>query len=189
MRGLAVAVAVALLGLHVALGLLVDHQAGPLGPDRAAFDVLDPLHTATGIDVVAVLTDLGSFPVALAVAVAGALYAGRQRRLGQAIGLVIGVLLLLIAVNVTKELWGRPRPTRMLTGARGLSFPSGHAAYATTWLAAAMVTGRRGLIAATAVLIAAVMTSRLYLHVHYLTDVVGGAALGGAVFAAVRMRR
>lgn len=185
----ALALVVVLLALHVALGLAVHQHPGPLGVDRAAFDALEPLHGGPGVDVVAVLTDLGAFPVALAVTAAGALYAARHRRPAQAIRLVLGLILLLIVVNVTKELWDRPRPTHMLTAARGLSFPSGHAAYATTWLAAAMVTGRRGLIAGAALVLVAVGASRLYLHVHYLSDVVGGAALGGAVLTAVLVRR
>lgn len=185
----ALVLAAALAALHVALGLLVLGHSGPLGVDRAAYDVLDPLHGASGVDVVAVLTDLGSFGVALAVALAGALYAGRRGQPARAIALVAGLVALLIAVNLTKAAWARPRPAGMLTGAGGLSFPSGHSAYATTWLAAAMVTGRRGLIAAATVVIVAVMASRLYLHVHYLTDVVGGAALGGALFAASAFRR
>lgn len=185
----ALVLALAALAVHVALGLVVRGHPGPLGVDTAAFDLVEPLRGTTGVDVVAVLTDLGGYPVALAVAAAGAFLAHRAGRAGQAAGLLVGIVVLLVALNVAKELWDRPRPPARLADVRGLSYPSGHSAYATTWLAAALVTGRRGLIAASAVLLLAVMTSRLYLGVHYLSDVVGGAALGATVYAAALTRR
>lgn len=175
----------ALVGL---LGVLV-HRAGPLGVDRAAFDVLDPLRGRTGLDVVRVLTDLGSFPVAVLVVAAGAVYAARSQGSAAAVGLVAGLIVLLVLVNVAKELVDRPRPETRFYDPAGRSFPSGHSTYATAWVAAAATTGRRGLIAAAACIMVAVAVSRLYLHVHYLTDVAGGLALGGAVFAATRARK
>jgi undecaprenyl-diphosphatase len=67
----------------------------------------------------------------------------------------------------------------------GWSFPSGHAlaAAAVATVLIALVPWPRGpnrLVAVTIVvlLVAAVATSRLALGVHYLTDVVGGLALG-----------
>jgi undecaprenyl-diphosphatase len=56
------------------------------------------------------------------------------------------------------------------------------------WVAAAVATGRRAFIAVAAVVAVTIGVSRLYLHVHYLTDVLGGFALGTAVFAPVLAR-
>ena len=75
----------------------------------------------------------------------------------------------------------------------GSSFPSGHStAAAAAWAAVALVLGRdrgrvtRAWLAAGAVVIAvAVATSRALLGVHWVTDVVGGLALGWGWFLLV----
>lgn len=66
------------------------------------------------------------------------------------------------------------------------SFPSGHAATAAAFaLGVALESPRTG--AAVAPLAAAVAFSRLHIGVHWLSDVVGGAALGAGVAAAGRL--
>jgi membrane-associated phospholipid phosphatase len=74
--------------------------------------------------------------------------------------------------------------------ADGFSYPSGHASIAVTYLAVAVVLSRTApaawrvaLIVAGAVLAAAIGLSRAYLRVHYLSDVVGGWAVGLAAFS------
>jgi undecaprenyl-diphosphatase len=82
---------------------------------------------------------------------------------------------------------GRPRP-----GGMRLGFPSGHTAAAAAFylMACYFFEGiarrwvRRALYAVAVVLILLVGLSRLVLRVHWPLDVVGGAALGVAVFAA-----
>ena len=91
-----------------------------------------------------------------------------------------------------KALVGRVRPTLTTEASKlGPSFPSGHSATAAAfYAAAALVLGRsltgraRHLIVAGAVSVAtAVAASRVLLDVHWLSDVVGGLALGWAWFA------
>lgn len=99
------------------------------------------------------------------------------------------VLEALTFITVTK-LVGRPRPNvpRLETSAVGSSFPSGHMGAAVVYSGIIVVvfwhTRRqwiRVLAAAVAVLIPAfVGFSRIYRGMHYLTDVVFGALLGGA---------
>jgi membrane-associated phospholipid phosphatase len=87
----------------------------------------------------------------------------------------------------------RPRPPDGLDQAGGSSFPSGHAAYAVVyaWLAGTVVvrlrpglTGGTAVIAAGIALAVAIGLSRIYLGVHYLSDVVSGWGLGVSAFAA-----
>ena len=91
-----------------------------------------------------------------------------------------------------KELLDRVRPTaNPIAHTLGPSFPSGHATGAAACFAAfALVLGRgrsrnvQSLLAGAAVFVAiAVGASRVLLGVHWLTDVIGGLALGWAWFA------
>jgi undecaprenyl-diphosphatase len=92
-----------------------------------------------------------------------------------------------------KELVGRLRPTLNPAAATlGPSFPSGHSATAAAfYAAAALIIGRslsrrsiRQFVIPAAVAIAvAVAASRVLLDLHWLSDVIGGLALGWAWFA------
>jgi undecaprenyl-diphosphatase len=184
----AAAIALAGAAVFVALGLLThDHHA--LGVDRAAFDLLAPLRGDGGLRVVRVLTEIGSYPVVVAVGVAGAAYAARRGDERGALALAVGVLAIILVVGAAKHGWDRPRPQGRYYDPGGRSYPSGHSAYAVVWVSAAMLTGRRGFIVAAALVAVTIGIARLYLHVHYLTDVLGGLALGTAVFAPVLARR
>ena len=52
--------------------------------------------------------------------------------------LVVGLALTYAAVHITKDAVDRPRPARPLVDVDGGSYPSGHAAYAVTWVAVAV---------------------------------------------------
>jgi undecaprenyl-diphosphatase len=92
-----------------------------------------------------------------------------------------------------KQLVDRARPTlEPVAATLGPSFPSGHSSTAAaSWAAFALVAslwwGRRSVPALTGLAVgiaAAVAASRVLLDVHWLTDVLGGLALGWAWFAA-----
>jgi membrane-associated phospholipid phosphatase len=96
------------------------------------------------------------------------------------------------AMLAVKGLVGRVRPALTSEAATlGPSFPSGHSATAAAfYAAAALVLGRtmpgraRHIVIAVAVaLAAAVGASRVLLDLHWLSDVIGGLALGWAWFA------
>lgn len=94
--------------------------------------------------------------------------------------------------EIVKRAVARTRPDDRLVHAVGYAFPSGHATFATAgWLCVAILLGavwpaRRTLLVATAVAVIAVVgASRIYLNVHWATDVLGGWALGGLWLAIV----
>ena len=96
-----------------------------------------------------------------------------------------------LIATMIKNLVDRARPTfNPAAAALGPSFPSGHTTTAAAfWAAAALLLGRRrrrparALLAGAAVGIAvAVASSRVLLDFHWLSDVIGGLALGWAWF-------
>ncbi|GAA1808744.1 phosphatase PAP2 family protein [Planosporangium flavigriseum] len=119
----------------------------------------------------------------------------RKRRLREARYLWVTFLGAVVLYQLAKQLVHRPRPpaTDLLSHASGLAFPSGHSTQAVaTWGALAMVlfAGRSRrvrtlLVTAAAGIALLVGASRIYLGAHWLTDVLGGYALGGAWLAAV----
>ncbi len=93
--------------------------------------------------------------------------------------------------ELLKTFFHRPRPASALIYQYGLSFPSGHAMMSVAYygcLAWLVVqhTGRWGVWAALVSFAGLVGLSRVYLHVHYPTDVLAGFAAGAAWLVLLR---
>ena len=139
------------------------------------------------------ITDLGSIQVVVGLAVVLVLVELVRHRSRWAFLFLLVVLVgEELAQTGVKDLVGRLRPTLVPAAAKlGPSFPSGHSATAAAfYAAAALIVGRslrrpaRHVVIAAAVAIAvAVAGSRVLLDLHWLSDVVGGLALGWAWFA------
>lgn len=178
------------LGSFAALGAVVPGR-GPLGIDREAFGAIDDVRGPSGDELARALTQLGSAYIAWPLALLGCVAVGVERRRRAAKGLLAGMVGAVIAVGVAKDLIGRPRPAGALVPTAGLSFPSGHATYATFWLGLALLLavghgrgrGRRALIVTGAAVMLLVGLTRVYLRAHYLSDVLAGWALASALLA------
>jgi membrane protein DedA with SNARE-associated domain/membrane-associated phospholipid phosphatase len=188
---LTTALAVGAVGLYVfALYVVVlsgDLNATPL--DRELLDLGDRMRSAMAEDIAKIVSGFGSFPACASVIAVTSVLLAVRRRPAEVVVLVLGLGLIYIGVHLAKAGIDRPRPAGPRTGFEKSSFPSGHAAYATAWIAAAVVFTRRlGLVgSATLVtgaiaLAAAVGLSRIYLRVHYWSDVAGGWGLGVGIF-------
>jgi undecaprenyl-diphosphatase len=156
-------------------------------PDVAVLDLL-ARHRQPWLTVAArAVTLLGATVVVVPAVVVLA-----RRQWAWALAPVAGTWL---TTAVLKEVVHRARPPASLAMAHGsgFSFPSGHAANAAAaYLAVGLVSGRRRWQAAGVALGVLVAVTRLYLGVHWLTDVLGGLALGWAWAlgaAALRRRR
>jgi membrane protein DedA with SNARE-associated domain/membrane-associated phospholipid phosphatase len=166
-------------------------QPGLPGIDSAAADVAVELAFDPLIDVARVLTEIGSFPVVAAAALATAIWAGSRRRWADVAALVAGTGLSWLLVHVAKAAYDRDRPDGGLIDVSLSAYPSGHTTYAVALVACATILVRAGAgwavrFAAVTVAIGAVVLvglTRVYLRVHHLTDVLGGAALGVALWA------
>ncbi|MCW3065424.1 MAG: phosphatase family protein [Solirubrobacterales bacterium] len=188
------AVAVLLAGA-VGYGVAA-HAAGHGGPvalDRDAFDLVRNLRSSAGVHVAKVVTALGATPFVVVVLLAGIAWLVGRRHHVAAAGLAIAALANQLALHVAKAAVGRPRPPDSLVSTQGSSFPSGHAAASIAYLALAVALWRvapRGLPRAALLTCGLAIPllvglSRVYLHAHYLTDVLGGWGLGLAVYGGV----
>jgi membrane-associated phospholipid phosphatase len=144
--------------------------------------------TAASTSVLRAVTQLGStLVVILAGATAAAVATIRSRRAVPIVFVAFVIAGQSLIVHLVKVVVGRPRPSvAVLTGFHGQSFPSGHsAAAAACWGAVAIVlaqsSGRRvrgiayGAAAGVAV---AVACSRVFLGVHWTSDVIAGLGVG-----------
>jgi membrane-associated phospholipid phosphatase len=114
------------------------------------------------------------------------------RRRWLALGALGAVELLTpLTTELLKTLSGQARPPLQLVHTLGSSFPSGHTSYAASTLVALVLLysrpGRRRRVWSALALLgtAAMAWSRTYLHAHWLSDVIAGAAWGGALALAV----
>ena len=191
--------AVAVLLAAVPFGLLVDQvvRSGPLtrADTSAAEHLHDWVRRSPGVvGPLRVVTFLGTPAWLAGVVAATAAYAlaRRRRRLALLVvltALVGGALNLGVKMAVDRE---RPEMHPPTATAGGNSFPSGHATSSTVSYGSVLLVvlpavprrARRGAVAGVVVLVAAIGASRLALGVHYLSDVLGGFALGSAWLAA-----
>jgi membrane-associated phospholipid phosphatase len=172
---------------------VIDAGAAQWGGEHATPASTAVLTTVTLLGDTAAVTVLAAATVAFETARHGL----RSRWPDAALFMVAVVAGQNILSNGLKLLFTRPRPpvvsppaTTALVEAPGFAFPSGHAAAAAaTFAAVALLLGRGrswpvrvALAAAAAGMAAAVSASRVMLGVHWVTDVLGGAALGGLWF-------
>jgi undecaprenyl-diphosphatase len=184
--------------LAVALFVLIAYivvicgDPGPTPGDETATRVAEAIHCGFMTTFSKVITFLGSggFVWALTFVCAAAL--ARARRWTEVCVLLAGMALTVLGWHEVKTWVDRPRPPEPLVHTHGSSFPSGHAAHSViyVWLATTIVVRLRpGMARATLVVVAGVVLtvlvglSRVYLNVHYLSDVSGGWALGAAAFS------
>jgi membrane protein DedA with SNARE-associated domain/membrane-associated phospholipid phosphatase len=184
--------AVAAVGTYSFVAHLVKLGAGetPIG-DSQALRMVNRIEVAPLVDVAKVVTYLGAFPVTVALVVVAWAVLLMRREFVESLVLGVGLALTYLGVHVTKASTDRLRPPDPLVATDLSGYPSGHAAYAVTWVAVAVVLSRvlpnlasRAALVTVAVVIAAVVgLSRIYLRAHWLSDVTGGWGLGAALFS------
>ncbi len=136
-----------------------------------AFDVLMP-----------VMSWLGSGGAIFILAVL-IIILSRQEKKMRGVLLLAGLTLVYYSTDLLKDFCARPRPFIAIPGLRVLesagrsfSMPSGHAA--TAFMAATLLSGFFGRYAAWFAYAALVAFSRVYVGVHYVSDVAVGALVG-----------
>jgi membrane protein DedA with SNARE-associated domain/membrane-associated phospholipid phosphatase len=191
---LTTAVAVAGVGIFVYV-LYLAVLSGDLNPtplDTELLDVADDINSQVGVDIAKVVSAFGALPTVATLAAVAAVVLAVRRRVGELIVLIASLGLVYAAVHIAKAAVDRPRPAGPLVETSSSAYPSAHAAYATVWVAVAVLLTRRLGLASYAALVtgaiaiaAAVGLSRIYLRAHYWSDVAGGWGIGIGIFGLV----
>jgi membrane protein DedA with SNARE-associated domain/membrane-associated phospholipid phosphatase len=187
------AIAIAAVGFYVfgAYLMVLAEDPGLTPADRELLDLARDTWTGWGLDLAKAVTNFGSTSVIVGLLVVALVLLAIARRPAELFTLGVGFLLIYATVQVTKAGIERPRPPDPQIATSNFSFPSGHAAYSTTYVAFAVivsrvlpgVASRATLLLATLILSAAIGASRVYLHAHYWSDVAAGWGLGFGIFA------
>ncbi len=176
----------------VAYAVLVGREPGPTPGDVTAMELAERLRAGWLTDFSKAFTFLGSGLFTWSLTVVGAALLAARRRWAEFGVLLAGMTLSSIGIHEFKAEVDRPRPEGALAGYSGSSFPSGHATHSVlyVWLAVTIVLRLRpGMARGAAVVVGGIALtvlvglSRVYLNVHYLSDVSGGWALGAASFS------
>jgi len=176
----------------VAYAVMIGGDPGPTPGDETAIEVVEYLQTGALTSVAKIVSFLGSAGLTWALALVGAALLAWRRRWAEFGVLLAGMTITQVGLGVLGADVDRTPPPEPLAAAPDSSFPSGHAAHSVIylWLAATIVLRLRpGMARATAVVVvglvltALIGLSRVYLEVHYLSDVSAGWALGAAAFS------
>jgi undecaprenyl-diphosphatase len=178
--------AIALVGGAIAAGSVSSSRLGRQ-LDSDVFRAVNRGHGSRVDAAFASVTELGSLYAAGAAAGTLATF-GRPRAGAKAMVAAVGTWM---AAQALKRAVGRPRPyeadpdrtRRMIGRPPASSWPSSHPAVLTAFVvSAARALGlRRGARATLGLLACGVAASRVYLGVHYPSDVISGLLLGRAV--------
>lgn len=174
---------------------LVYERLGPV--DRTLIDWVNQIHSAAATSILTGVTLLGSSVVVASGVLLAVLLLGLQRQFGPALMVPLTVVITYGLNEGLKSFVQRERPLHQLVEVTGYSFPSGHAMVGLAFygLLAYLLcrhlrngTLRYTLIIFFMLLVLVIGVSRIYLGVHYPSDVLAGFAAGGfclvgAIFA------
>lgn len=163
---------------------------------RQPANISRPIGPAWLFETMRDLTSLGSIAVLLLFTVTLAGYwllTGRRRAAALLVAALIGAIVL---NDLLKLAFERPRPDAILQSARVFSsdFPSGHAAISSAvYFSASLLAGsqpamrgvRRFLLYFAGLVTVVIGFSRLYLGLHYPTDILAGWCVGGVLVLAL----
>ena len=157
-----------------------------MGIEIQILDFLQNFRTPAGDAVIPLITKLGDKGIIWILLAAVLLLIPKTRRTGVILTAALCVDLILCS-GILKNLFARVRPFDVNTSVQLLipkpadfSFPSGHTAASFSSAAALFFAGEKKLWKPVLALAVVIAFTRLYLYVHYPTDILGGMAVGTA---------
>lgn len=147
-------------------------------------NLIQHLRTPFLDEVMRFVTSLGNFSIAWVMLALVLILIPKTRKIGLVV--MVAVILDSVLCNVIlKNIFVRPRPCDVNTAINlliprpsGYSFPSGHTSASFAAVAALYFSGERKIWKAALALAILIAFSRMYLYVHYPTDVLGGIICG-----------
>ena len=178
--------AVMFLALFIFLAVSVVQNNYIINTDNFVSNWLSENRTESGIKIFNIITDILSVEVLVIalIILAGYFYYKKRHNSSLLITLSIGFGLImreLLSFTIQRE-----RPLNALSQVAGFSFPSGHTLTATIFFILicvllwkkANIASKLFLFISSLILILLAGFARIYLNVHYLSDVLAGFALG-----------
>ena len=145
------------------------------------------LHSPTLTKVMLVITNIGGTACLVILSVLVFAFLAYKKRWHHALLFSISMAGALILEILLKTLIHRQRPENALVQVSGFSFPSGHTTMALVFFSLLIYLfkddikkelGKHVFVVSSIFLALLIGFSRIYLNVHWLTDVIGGFALG-----------
>ena len=167
-------------------------RAGPIESDMWVLQVFEGARSPHTTEAMIGITNIGRGTITAAFAIGLTAWLWFRGHRNEAIFLLVANLGSGVLDWSAKAIFARPRPpldlVTRITNPESFSFPSGHALSAMVlYTSVALVTARLGplrltcaMIVLALVMIPTMSITRVYLGVHYPSDVLAGWALGGA---------
>jgi membrane-associated phospholipid phosphatase len=182
------------LGLFVFIALAIPALADLVqGVDDRVYELAVDLESSVVVAPAKALDFIGSTWVTAPVMILVGVFLAFRRRWEALAFWFLAMVGSQLLIGPMKNLYERARPPLPLVETSGFSFPSGHAV-AGAAIAVSLVivlvpagTKRRNLEMLAAAFAVAMALSRVYLRAHWLSDALGGAALGAAVAIAAAL--
>lgn len=179
--------------LFVILGYTVTNTSILYNFDKGIIEKVQSYKSSNMTAFFKTVSFLGSYIFYIPFSIALVIFMITQKKIKHSISYLVGILLSTGANKVLKEFYSRERPTEyFLVSQGGHSFPSGHAMVTTTvFLMLAHILSKEypkksKIFYFIAIIYIVLMAlSRVYLGVHWPTDVIGGFLGGSIVFLIV----
>lgn len=175
-------ICLAILFFILALLVFSNHT---VGFDKCIYNTWMKLYSNTATTVMKIMTTLGSAKFLIPFALLSFLYP--NKKVGASIS--ANLTLSFLSNEILKRVFRRPRPNILwLVEEKGFSFPSGHAMVSTAFygyliylLWKSNLSQKKKILGTIllSLLIFIIGNSRIYLGVHYATDIMAGFLVGG----------
>lgn len=180
---------VSFISLFVFLSIIEDYfeNGGNYAIDKVAIDFVKSIETPLLNKIVYIITILGNSLSVIIITILGALFLIHKNLKNEALFLALNILGVWLLNEALKAFFKRNRPDIRIIEVHGYSLPSGHAmifmtlAIIASYLILIYLKGMpiRWFFATLLIILAiAIGLSRVYLRVHYLSDVLAGWSAG-----------